>query len=45
MVLKSITKMKTNEIIKPELLNSLQKNDDVKEQGLNETANKVKNAQ
>ena len=39
MVSKSITKKKTNEIIKRELLNSLQDNDDIEEQGLNETAN------
>ena len=39
MVSKSITKKKKNEIIKRELLNSLQDNDDIEEQGLNETAN------
>ena len=39
MVSKSITKKKTNEAIKRELLNSLQENADVEEQGLNETAN------
>ena len=39
MVSKSITKKKTNEIIKRELLNSLQDNDDIEEQGLSETAN------
>ena len=45
MVSKSITKKKTNEIIKRELLNSLQENDDVEEQGLNKTANSVKISQ
>ena len=42
---KSVTKEKTVEAIKRELLNSLQENDDVEEQGLNETANNVKNSQ
>ena len=41
---KSVTK-KTHEIIKRELLNSLQENDDVEEQGLNERANNVNNSQ
>ena len=45
MVSKSITKEKTNETIKRELVNSLQENDDVEEQGLNETANNVSNSQ
>ena len=35
---------KTVEAIKWELLNSLQENDDAEEQGLNETANNVKNS-
>ena len=37
MVSKRIAKKKTKESIKRELLNSLQENDDVKEQGPNET--------
>ena len=45
MVLKRIVKKKTNESIKRELLNSLQENDNVKEQGLNERANNVNNSQ
>ena len=45
MVSKSITKKKTNETVKRELLNSLQENDDVEEQGLNKTAKNVKNSQ
>ena len=45
MVLKSITEKKTNEPIKQALLNSLQKNDNVEEQRLNETANYVNNSQ
>ena len=45
MVSKSISKKKTNEIIKRELLNSLQENYDVEEQGLHETANNVNNSQ
>ena len=45
MVSKSITKEKTNETTKRELVNSLQENDDVEEQGLNETANNVSNSQ
>ena len=44
MVLESKTKT-TNESIKQELLNSLKENDDVEEQGLNETANSVNNSQ
>ena len=42
---KSKTKKKTNENIERELLNSLQENDDVEEQTLNETANNVNNSQ
>ena len=42
---KSKTKNNTNEIIKRKLLNSLQRNDDVEEQGLNKTANNVNNSQ
>ena len=45
MVSKSITKEKTNETIKRELVNLLQENDDVEEQGLNKTANNVSNSQ
>ena len=45
MVSESITKKKTNENIKQELLNSLQENDDVEEQGLQETTNNVNNSQ
>ena len=45
MALKSITKKKTNKTVKRELLNSLQDNDDVEVQGLNETANNVNNYQ
>ena len=45
MVSDSITKKKTNENIKQELLNSLQENDDVEEQGLQETTNNVNNSQ
>ena len=45
MVSKSVTKKKTNETIKQEFLNSLLENDDVGEQGLNETANNVNNSQ
>ena len=45
MVSKSKTKKKTNESIKQELLNSLKENDDVEEQGLNETVNNVSNSQ
>ena len=37
--------MKTNEVIKQELLNLLHENDDVEEQELNETANNVKRSQ
>ena len=44
MVSKIIYKKKTNESIKLELLNSLQENDYVEEQGLNETANNVNNS-
>ena len=42
---KSKTKNNTNEIIKRKFLNSLQRNDDVEEQGLNKTANNVNNSQ
>ena len=45
MVSKSKTKKKTNESIKRKLLNSLKENDDVEEQGLNETANNVNKPQ
>ena len=45
MVSKRIAKKKTNESIKRELLNSLQENDDVEEQGLIEAANNVNNSQ
>ena len=45
MVSKRIAKTKTNESIKRELLNSLQENDDVEEQGLIEAANNVNNSQ
>ena len=45
MVLKSITKEKTNETMKQEFLNLLQPNDDVEEQWLNEVANNVNNSQ
>ena len=41
MVLISITKRKTKETVKQELLNSLKENDNVEEQELNETANNV----
>ena len=42
---KSITKRKSNETMKQELLNSLQDNDDVEEKGLKERSNKVSNSQ
>ena len=42
---KRITKKKPNKSIKRELLKSLQENDDVEEQELNETANNVKDSQ
>ena len=45
MVSKRIAKKKTNECIKRVLLNQLQQNDDVEEQGLNKTASNVKNYQ
>ena len=45
MVSKSTTQKKTNEIIKRELLNSLQENGDVEEQGIHETTNNVNNSQ
>ena len=45
MVSKSITMKKTNKTVKGELLNSLQENYDVEEQGLNETANSVNKPQ
>ena len=41
MVTENITKKKTNETIKRELLNLLQENDNVQEQWLNERANIV----
>ena len=44
MGLKSITKKKTNETIKHELLNLLHENDHLEEQGLNEIANYVKSS-
>ena len=40
----NITKTKTKEAIKRELLNLLQENDDVEEQGVNKTANNVNNS-
>ena len=40
----NITKKKTKEAIKRELLNLLQENDDVEEQGVNRTANNVNNS-
>ena len=42
---KRIAKKTSNERIKQELLNLLQENDDVEEQGLNETAKNVNNSQ
>ena len=45
MMSKSITKKKINEIIKREMLNLLQENDDVEEGVFNETANNVNNSQ
>ena len=42
---KSITKRKSNETMKQELLNSLQDNDDVEKKGLKERSNKVSNSQ
>ena len=42
---KSKTKKETNQSIKAELLNSLKENDDVEEQGFNETVNNFKNSQ
>ena len=44
MVTENITKKKTNETIKRELLNLLQENDNVQEQWLNERANIVINS-
>ena len=44
MGLKSITKKKTNETIKHELLNLLHENDHLEEQSLNEIANYVKSS-
>ena len=41
---KRIDKKKTNENKKRELLNSLQNNDDVEKQGLNETVKNVNNS-
>ena len=45
MVSKSKTKKKTNESIKRELLNLFKENNDVEEQGLNETVNNLNNSQ
>ena len=45
MVSKSKIKKKTNQSVKRELLKSLKENDDVEEQGLNETVNNVNNSQ
>ena len=45
MVLKSVTKKKTNETANWELLSSFQENDHVEEQGLKEAANNVNNSQ
>ena len=45
MVSKSITKKNTNAIVKRELLNSLQENDDNEEQGLNEITNNANSSQ
>lgn len=45
MVSKGINKEKANETVKRELLNSLQENDGVEEQELNETDNNVSNSQ
>ena len=36
---------KTNKIIKRKLLNSYEENDDVEQQGLNETVNNINNSQ
>ena len=45
MVSKRTAKKKTNESIKQEMLNSLQKNDNAEEKGINETADNVNNYQ
>ena len=45
MVSKSKIKKKTNQSVKQELLKSLKENDDVEEQGLNETVKNVNNSQ
>ena len=45
MISKRIAKNRTNETIKQELLISLQEDDDVEEQGLNETVNNVNSFQ
>ena len=45
MVLKSITKKKTHETAKRELLNSWQENHDVEEAVLNKTASQINNPQ
>ena len=45
MMLKRIVEKKKSESIKQELLNTFQENDDVEEQGLNETAINVNNSQ
>ena len=45
MVSKKIVQKKTNESTKRELPNSLQENDNVEEQGINEIVNNVNNSQ
>ena len=45
MVYKSVTKKKANEIVKGELLNSLQKNDDVEAQEFQKAGRNVNNSQ
>ena len=45
MMSKRMAKKKTDEIIKGELLNSLQENNDVEEQEFNKAANNVNNSQ
>ena len=44
MVPKRLVKNKTNESMKRELLNPLQENDEVEEQGINETTNNANNS-
>lgn len=41
-MLKSITKKKTNQTLKQELVNFLKENGDVEQAGINEIANKTK---